>query len=131
MGGGLLLGLGGLATRFLQFLYPEIKPIRQREILVAAEEDIPLNRAQTLHIFEHRVIVRRTEEGVRAFSARCPHLGCYVQWDTMRQQFVCPCHQGVFDSDGNVISGPPPRPLDEFQVTVKNKNVFVTVPTTA
>ncbi len=41
------------------------------------------------------------------FSNRCPHLGCRVHWDGGDRQFVCPCHQGVFDSSGVATSGPP------------------------
>src|SRR3990170_1446601 len=40
-------------------------------------------------------------------SNTCTHLGCPVRWDSGRQSFLCPCHSGVFDRKGNVVSGPP------------------------
>lgn len=49
---------------------------------------------------------------VQAMSATCTHLGCQVRWDSVSTTFRCPCHGGVFDAQGNVVEGPPPRPLD-------------------
>ncbi len=49
----------------------------------------------------------------------CTHLGCRTRWVSDRRQFYCPCHAGVFDEDGNVVSGPPPRPLDRYEVKVE------------
>ncbi|MBI4771431.1 MAG: ubiquinol-cytochrome c reductase iron-sulfur subunit [Chloroflexi bacterium] len=55
-----------------------------------------------------------------AMSSICTHLGCRVRWVPERESFFCPCHNGVFDKDGNVISGPPPRPLDRFETKVED-----------
>jgi len=55
-----------------------------------------------------------------ALSSICTHLGCIVHWDKTTQHFACPCHGGVYDRTGNVISGPPPRPLDHYEVKVEN-----------
>lgn len=129
LAGGLVLGLGGLATRLGQYLFPAEKAISQQEVLVAAADAIPVDRAQTMDILNERVIVVRTADGVKAFSGKCPHLGCNIQWDTNTRQFVCPCHQGIFDANGNVVSGPPPRGLTAFKAEIKEKNVYITVPT--
>src|SRR5512143_746355 len=53
-----------------------------------------------------------TEDGrnYHALSNICTHLGCRVRWIAEREQFVSPCHNGVFDKHGFVVSGPPPRP---------------------
>ena len=64
-------------------------------------------------------------ETFTAFNARCPHLGCAFAFDETRNQFVCPCHRGVFDANGAVISGPPPRALDRLQTKVEDGYVFV------
>lgn len=64
----------------------------------------------------------------QAFSALsniCTHLGCPVRWDSARQAFLCPCHNGVFDRRGNVVSGPPPRPLDRFETKVDGGKLYV------
>jgi len=71
------------------------------------------------------VVVFRTPQGFRAYSAICTHLGCIVQWSAQRHQIECPCHAGVFDVNGRVVSGPPPRPLNELGVVVMNGEVLV------
>ena len=52
------------------------------------------------------------------FDPRCTHLGCPYRWDEERRQFLCPCHAGIFDIDGKVVGGPPPRPLDRYPAKV-------------
>jgi menaquinol-cytochrome c reductase iron-sulfur subunit len=68
-----------------------------------------------------------TEDG-REFTAMsniCTHLGCRVRWIADQTQFFCPCHNGVFDKDGNVLAGPPPRPLDRYPVKVENGQILI------
>jgi len=62
-----------------------------------------------------------------AMSNICTHLGCRVRWITEQDQFFCPCHNGVFDISGNVVAGPPPRPLDRYDVKVENDQLYVLV----
>ncbi|MFV1959936.1 MAG: ubiquinol-cytochrome c reductase iron-sulfur subunit [Planctomycetota bacterium] len=70
---------------------------------------------------------RRTgEERYVVISSTCTHLQvCTVKWDKDRNQLVCPCHRGIFDLYGNVISGPPPRPLRRLAVVVREGDVYV------
>jgi menaquinol-cytochrome c reductase iron-sulfur subunit len=58
-------------------------------------------------------------------STRCAHLGCPVRYIQASQKFVCPCHGGVYDSQGKVEGGPPVRPLDRFESRVVNGRVEV------
>ena len=60
-----------------------------------------------------------------AMSNVCTHLGCRVRWVEDQDQFFCPCHNAVFDKQGEVAAGPPPRPLDRFDVKVENDQLFV------
>lgn len=60
-----------------------------------------------------------------AFSNICTHLGCRVRWIDDQRQFFCPCHNAVFDQGGNVVTGPPPRPLDRLQVKVEDNQIFI------
>ena len=55
----------------------------------------------------------------------CTHLGCRVRWIPDQDGFFCPCHNGIFAKDGSVVSGPPPRPLDRFEVKVEDGVLFV------
>lgn len=62
-----------------------------------------------------------------AMSNICTHLGCHIRWIAEQDHFFCPCHNGVFDKTGNVVSGPPPRPLTRYDVKVDNGELFVQV----
>ena len=56
-------------------------------------------------------VVRRGNGTILAYDPRCTHLGCAYSWSEADQLFKCPCHGGVFDIEGNVVAGPPPKPL--------------------
>ena len=127
MGFGALFGLGLLAVRFAQFLVPAPKPKRTEVVLIGSESKVPLGEAVALDLGGQKMMVLRTEEGVVAFSRRCTDLGCLVSWNKERQQFVCPCHQGVFDKTGRNIAGPPPRPLDRLEVVKRGGQLYVTI----
>jgi menaquinol-cytochrome c reductase iron-sulfur subunit len=58
-----------------------------------------------------------------AFVLNCSHLGCPVRWEPASKLFMCPCHGGVYYSDGAVAAGPPPIPLQRFRVRVRNGQV--------
>ena len=60
-----------------------------------------------------------------AVSNVCAHLGCRARWVSDREQFYWPCHAGVCDREGDVVSGPPPRPLDRYEVKVENGQLFI------
>ena len=70
---------------------------------------------------------KRNDADVRVLSATCTHLGCLVSWDPDDTQFKCPCHGGVFDADGRVVSGPPRQPLRPLRARVEKGQVFVEV----
>jgi menaquinol-cytochrome c reductase iron-sulfur subunit len=60
-----------------------------------------------------------------AMSNICTHLGCRVRWISKKEQFFCPCHNGVFNKNGGVAGGPPPRPLDRFEVKVEGDQLYI------
>jgi len=62
------------------------------------------------------------------YDDRCTHLGCPFNWDGEDQRFVCPCHNGLFDIEGRVVGGPPPRPLDRYEYKVENGVLYVGKP---
>ena len=73
-------------------------------------------------------VVRKSDSEVRVFSDICTHLGCRVTWHPDQEHYISPCHDGHFDILGKNISGPPPRPLDEFITKIENGNLSVTLP---
>ena len=69
-----------------------------------------------------------TDEGNGNFvvlSRVCSHLNCLVRWEESKRQFLCPCHGGVFDEEGNVVAGPPPRALEKLSVKVEDGVLYV------
>jgi Rieske Fe-S protein len=60
-----------------------------------------------------------------ALSNICTHLGCRIRWISDKEQFQCPCHNGVFNKDGQVVAGPPPRSLDRYQVKVEDGQLYI------
>lgn len=70
--------------------------------------------------------VRHKENGeFVCFSANCTHLGCPVRWEKDAELFMCPCHGGVYYKDGTVAAGPPPKPLTQYSIRVKNNEIEV------
>jgi cytochrome b6-f complex iron-sulfur subunit len=125
MGTGTVLGLGSLAYRFLEYLYPVVPPIKLVEVPAGKPDDIPSDGARLVQLPAGPVLLEKADNEVRALSAICTHLGCTVQWHAEEKKFICPCHQGIYDFNGNVLSGPPLRPLEKLQVKVRNEQVFV------
>ena len=71
------------------------------------------------------VLVRLGDREVYAFSQKCTHLGCVVYFEANENRWHCPCHNGNFDArSGNVISGPPPRPLGRIDVEVRQDGMI-------
>ena len=73
-------------------------------------------------------VVRQSETSARVFSNICTHLGCHVNWHPDLQHYVSPCHDGHFDIFGQNISGPPPRPLDEYNTKVEAGKLYILLP---
>ena len=66
------------------------------------------------------VLLRSSEGEYKAYSRRCSHAGCSVEFDAPRRCLSCPCHQGAYDARmGHVMFGPPRRPLDQIVLQVR------------
>lgn len=70
-------------------------------------------------------VQRNKNDEVIAISAGCTHLGCIVTWDEAQQIFKCPCHDGRYDAEGNVLSGPPPAPLNRHPVKTEGEKIYL------
>jgi cytochrome b6-f complex iron-sulfur subunit len=95
--------------------------------LVGTTADIPPGSGKVVALGSKPAIVINTDQGVKAYSAICTHLGCVVAYNDMVGAIQCPCHDGRFNpSSGAVISGPPPAPLPPITASVENDQIFLT-----
>jgi Rieske Fe-S protein len=71
------------------------------------------------------LLIRNQDGELQAFNAVCTHLDCTVQYKADTSQIWCACHNGFYDLSGNVVSGPPPRPLERFVVNQRGEDIVV------
>ena len=88
---------------------------------VITQQDGWLKTAATKSVWA----VQPPDGTVKVFSPLCTHLGCGYHWDSSDRLFKCPCHNSIFDIDGNVVAGPAPRSLDPLPVKVENGRLFI------
>jgi cytochrome b6-f complex iron-sulfur subunit len=116
------------------FLYPIIRfiiPAKQtqtdiRSTTAAKVGELAPNTHKIFKFGTSPGILIHTGEGeLIAFSAICSHLTCSVLFESDTQTLLCPCHNGKFDLSGNVISGPPPAPLESFDVEISGEDIVI------
>lgn len=121
-------GLGLLIAGWVGWLLQNVlfPPVRAEATPVEVPlAELPVGGNKPITYEGKPALVLRTSEGVVAYSLICTHMGCIVQWQEGKQQFYCPCHDGRFDRDGDVLSGPPPLPLERLPVKVLADKVIV------
>jgi cytochrome b6-f complex iron-sulfur subunit len=130
----ILLGSGVLAS-IASFLYPAIRYIiptqvaesTSRSVVAGKINELKLNTGRVFKFGSKPALLVHTAAGEwKAFSAVCTHLNCTVQYREDRHDIWCACHNGVYDLTGRNVSGPPPRPLEEFEVHVQGEDIVVT-----
>lgn len=120
------IGLGALAFRFLEYLYPVVPPEQIVDVVAGPRDAIPANGGIVLNLPAGHVVLLDANGELRAFSAVCTHLGCIVKWQPADHHAIyCACHGGTFNREGQVVGGPPPRPLPRYPVEVRNGQVVV------
>jgi Rieske Fe-S protein len=128
-----LLGSGTVAT-LGAILYPILRFMNPPRVIESTAASVTAAKAGELRPdgakifkFGHRpgLLVRLESGEYRAFSAICTHLDCTVQYRGEEKLIWCACHNGRYDLTGKNISGPPPRPLEEFKVNVRGDEVIV------
>ena len=122
-----LWGLGAAAAVAAYLRAPERGgSAAERIVRVGLLEDLPIGEGRLVrHGTRPFYVVRLDAARVIALSAVCTHVRCIIGYDRERRGFVCPCHDGRFDLAGNVLSGPPPKALPSYAVSVRAGEVFV------
>lgn len=119
--------LGAVFYPIVRFLVPPEIPESPTLTVSAGKASALLPNSATLVPFgsEPAIVVRLPGGELRAFSAVCTHLSCTVQYRQDLQQIWCACHNGHYDLNGRNISGPPPRPLQAYDVNVKADEIVI------
>jgi len=125
---------GSLLATAAAFLYPVIRYIlptkalasTQKSVTAAKVGELPPNAAKIFKFGSKPAVLVNTAEGkLIALSATCTHLTCTVRYEADSETLFCPCHNGRFDLGGNVLSGPPPAPLETYAVEVAGEEIVV------
>lgn len=119
----LFAGFAGIFTSTLRFLLPNVLYEPPTTFFVGKLEDFPPDSITFLE--ENRLFIFNKTEGLFVVSSICTHLGCNVKWNDNRIGFDCPCHGSTFDKNGDNISGPAPKPLKWYQLTVDNNKALI------
>lgn len=125
-------GIGGLIAAVFYPVARYLIPPRVRESAVSSVtlpfklSDLAVMSGRIFKFGNQPGILVRTESGeLRAFSARCTHLDCIVQYRADLNEIWCACHNGHFDLNGRNISGPPPEPLSAYEVRLRGEDIVV------
>jgi cytochrome b6-f complex iron-sulfur subunit len=119
--------VAGVGIPIVAYLWPPKQGTQAAggRVAVASTADLPVGTGAVYSVNNQPVIVIHTADGYHALSATCTHLGCIVYWDEQRAVIACPCHAAYFNTNGDVISGPPPAPLPVYQVQVEGDQIYV------
>ena len=128
-----LLGGGALAS-MASFLYPVIRFLNPPLVTEATVNEVSGGKVQDLKPNSGKIVrfgnkpallVRVSDTEWKAFSAVCTHLNCTVQYRDSTRQIWCACHNGTYDLNGSVVSGPPPNPLEEYTTNIRGDEVVI------
>ncbi|MBI3680700.1 MAG: Rieske (2Fe-2S) protein [Acidobacteria bacterium] len=128
-----LLG-GGFTGSVLSFLYPVLRFVNPPAVPEASVNEVNAGKVAELKPNSAKMVkfgarpallIRVNETEWRAFSAICTHLNCTVQFHEAKHQIWCACHNGLYDLNGQVVSGPPPKPLEEFAVHIRGEEIVI------
>ena len=115
--GSLCAGVGVSLAAVLRFLTPSVFYEPPQSFKIGDPADFPYG-PPTFLADEKIYIFRDREKGFAAASAVCTHLGCTVKFFQTDHHFHCPCHGSIYASDGKVLHGPAPKPLQWFEITL-------------
>ena len=127
LGSGAAATLGAVLYPIFRFMNPpKVIESSASSVVAAKKSELWPNEGKIFKFGSKPGILIQTPSGeYRAFTAICTHLDCTVQFRSEEKMIWCACHNGRYDLTGKNISGPPPRPLEEFQVNVRGDEIIV------
>ena len=127
LGTSVVATLAAIVYPIIRFLIPPAETESAQNSVVAAKlSELEPNSGKIFKFGTKPGILVRTPSGeLKAFSATCTHLDCIVQYRPDMKMVWCACHNGQYNLSGQNIGGPPPRPLEEFQVNTRGDEIVV------
>ena len=127
--GGLLAAVFYPVVRYI--IPPEVPESAVNSVQLAfTADEVPSNTGRIFKFGTRPGLLVKTPGGeLRAYSARCTHLDCTVQYREDLEHIWCACHNGHYDLNGKNIAGPPPEPLQAYDVNVRGDQIVVSVRT--
>lgn len=116
--------VGELIAGTFAFLWPRRRGPKTEKIFIAGKA-ADFKVGGLIDFRREKTFVVRLEGGFLAISAICTHLHCIVNWNELTKRFECPCHGAKFNEEGEVLEGPPPRPLDLHKLEIVAGNLVV------
>lgn len=128
LGSGLVTTLGSILIPIINFLIPpKAEEAGQNSVEAARVGELAPNSGKIFRFGTRPgILVCKGNGEYVAFSAICTHLDCTVQYREDFKHIWCACHNGHFDLSGRNISGPPPAPLEVFDVSIVEEAIVVT-----
>jgi Rieske Fe-S protein len=128
LGGGFVISLTSFLYPIIRFLNPpSVSESAVNQVVAGKVQDLKPNSGTIVRFGDIPVILIRVNETEwRAFSAVCTHLSCIVQYQPERTRIWCACHNGVYNLQGQVVSGPPPLPLRPYAVHIREDDIVIT-----
>lgn len=90
-------------------------------------DSLPEGESAIMMLLDVPVIAVNRGNTYQIFNATCTHLGCLVKWDPQSKRFLCPCHGGIYNENGEVLSGPPPANIKEYKTIASGKSVKILI----
>lgn len=127
LGSSVLASLGAVFYPVFKFLLPPRTGELDADTVVAAQTNELAPDSAKIFRFGSRpgLLIRLPDGGYRAFTAVCTHLNCTVQYRQREHDIWCACHNGIYDLRGRNVSGPPPAPLEQYDLHVRGDEILV------
>jgi menaquinol-cytochrome c reductase iron-sulfur subunit len=125
-----VVGIGAQAGASLRSLVPNVSYDAPTTVKLGPPGEFPDGLK---FLPDERLFVFREGKTFHAVSAVCTHLGCTVRAEALPQpqamtvegaslrvthRVLCPCHGSTYSGDGGNVSGPAPRPLAWYHLSV-------------
>lgn len=120
---GLFTFFGGALGSLLRFMFPNVLYEPPAKFKLGRPEAYPVGSVTFEE--ERKVYLFHTQRGYFVISGICTHLGCTVNWDRTKGNFICPCHGSIFTEDGRVTKGPARSPLAWYEVKLGDDGRFL------